>query len=360
MSRIENIKGFCERNRKWISIVAAAIVSLLFAGSILLAIFIGGELIPEAGADATKGMLVLNSAQYNKTYVEGDPFVFDKKESDISLIAKDTALDKVVKVDKLPDPEYGFMINGEGKIYYDPAEVIVTKDVQNVSIVSKQYPDIKLPLEVDVYASLDEAQLADSITMEAEAANLYDTKGGLLTEEQKKTLPNTEKPYLSNAGSTIAGTDCSGGACIRNFSKGMKMEFSFASAISGRMNLTIMACSRPSDTAFDSGVTMTVNGETIRTGATVPGASGYFTPYQFQVEIYVQRGLNTIVFEAIDSNCNMDALMLEAEEGTKAFGKAEALGELVNEKEPEEPEQPEDGAAEENPSTEPSKPEGEE
>ena len=350
MSQTENIKGFWERFRKPICAVIIAVVSLLFIGSLFLAVFIGGELTPESETVATKGLLRIDEGEYSSSYIKGDKFNFNKDESKVLLVAKDTVLDKVVKIDDLPGQEYGFRVNGEGDIIYDPSQITIDENVKTVDVVSKQYPDVKTTLDINVYASLDESKLGNSITMEAELADLYTAGGELLTQEQKATLPDTNKPYISSEGATPDGLSCSGGACIRNFSSGMKMEFTFASSVSGKYELTIKACKRPSDTEFDSGVNMLVNGAKVATGVTVPGAgSGYFSPYEFTVEINVQRGLNTIVFESIGANCNLDALVLTAAEGVNAFGSADAVGPLLNvePEEPEEPEQPEEQPSEE-------------
>ena len=341
MSQLENIKNFWANNRKWINIVLAAVVSLLFIGSILLAVFIGGELKSGEQLATTKGLLRVEG-DYGTSYIDGDKFVFDKKNAGVMLVAKDTVLDKVVKVDNLPEAEYGFQVNGEGEIYYDASQIALGKDVYTVDIVSKQYPDVKLPIDVKVYASLDDDEFTDEITLEAEAADLYTGDGTLLTEEQKATLPDGNKPYLSNKGTTTDGADCSGGACIRNFSAGMKMQFSFASGVSGEYNLTVKLCKRPSATSFDSSVVIEFNGEKITTGVTIPGGTGYYQTYEFQIPVYVQRGLNTVAFTSNGSTCNMDALVLEAAEGVKAFGDSSCVGEVINIK-PVEDEEPEEG-----------------
>lgn len=326
-------KSSRDNSRNVLKVVLAVVVGLLFVGSILLAVFIGGEFAPEANAVSTKGLIRLTDACYDTSYIEGDKFVFDKESSSVMLVAKDMSLGEngqVVKVDDLPAQEYGFKVNGDGDIIYDPAQIIVTKDVHTIDIVSKQYPDVTLPLDITVYGGIDTSKLAQSVTLEAENADLYTSGGELLSQEDKKVLPDTNKPYLSNEGDTKDGLSCSGGACIRNFSVGMKMDFIFASAVSGTYDLTIKCCSRPSATAFDSGVTMTVNGNKQQTGVTVPAGDGYFTPYEFTIQINVVRGLNTISFESIAANCNLDALVITAGEGENVFGDKSAVGEVVN------------------------------
>lgn len=318
---------------KWLKVAIASAVALLFVCSLLIAVFIGGELTPEVEVSATKGLMRLSGEGYASSYISGDKFSFDKSKNNVLLVAKDMSLDgKVVKVDKLPDQEYGFAVNGGDEIIFDPDELIMTADVHTVELVSKQYPDIRIDLPVRVYASLDESKLASSVTVEAEKGDLYTASGELLTEEQKTTLPNAEKPYNSAAGTSPSGTDLSGGACLRNFSSGMKLDLSFASSVSGKYTLTIKTCKRPKATEFDSGVTMYVNGVETETGVTVPadGNSGYFSPYEFTIEIYVSRGLNTVTFESIGSNCNLDAIVITSPDGSAVFGDKTAVGELVN------------------------------
>lgn len=353
MSQLDSTKNFLAKNGKLIRAIAIAVVALLFIGSILIAIFSGGELKSTVEASAIKGLFRLDEAKYDTGYIVGDKFAFDKESSKILLVAKDPALDnKVVKVDNLPGKEYGFKVNGEGEIYENASDITMTADVHTVDVVSKQYPDLTYTIPVNVYASIDTNGFTDAITMEAENADLYSADGKLITQEEKATLPDTNKPYLSNKGDTLAGENCSGGACIRNFSSGMKMEFRFASSASTDLTLTLKLCRRPDEVDFDTSVTTVVNGREIKTEATVPedANGGYYALDEIQFTVHIERGLNVISFTANSSTCNMDAIVLSAPEGSECtFGPADAVGELVNEIEEPEEQPSEEEPAEEQP-----------
>ena len=154
------------------------------------------------------------------------------------------------------------------------------------------------------------------LLLEAEAAELYTAEGKLLTDEEKRILPDTKKPYISSAGSTVAGTDCSGGAALRNFSSGMKVIFKFNSEVEKEVDFIILTCKRPDDANFDTGYVITVNSTTIKTNATVPGLGKkeYFTPYTLPaVKITLKKGLNVITFAYGEPYpCNLDAIKIVA------------------------------------------------
>ena len=316
MSFFEKAKGFYESKKKPIIAIGSSVLAVLFVASVVIAVFCGGEFTKkDEKKKEVKGLLQIVNASYSVSYLDGDSFSFDKQTAEISLVARDPAFTETVKIPKLPATEYGFKVNGEGEFISEPEQITMTKDVKTVRLVSKLYQNIGKDIEVTVVDKPDIGELTDKVLIEAEAADLYAADGKLLTDEEKRTLPNADKPYISSAG-TVAGSDCSGGAALRNFSSGMKVQFKVYSDVNGEADFTILTCQRPNDTEFDTGYVITVNSTTIKTGATVPGLGKkeYFTPYTLPaVKITLKKGLNVITFAyGTASPCNLDAVKIVA------------------------------------------------
>ena len=317
MSFFEKAKGFYESKKKPIIAIGSSVLAVLFVASVVIAVFCGGEFTKkDEKKKEVKGLLQIVNASYSVSYLDGDSFSFDKQTAEISLVARDPAFTETVKIPKLPATEYGFKVNGEGEFISEPEQITMTKDVKTVRLVSKLYQNIGKDIEVTVVDKPDVGKLTDKVLIEAENAELYTADGKLLTEEEKRTLPNADKPYISSAGSTVAGTDCSGGAALRNFSSGMKIQFKVYSEVNQEVDFTILACQRPKSANFDAGYVITVNSTEIKTGATVPGLGkkDYFTPYTLPaVKITLKKGLNVITFAyGTESPCNLDAIKIVA------------------------------------------------
>ena len=343
MSFFEKAKGFYESKKKPIIAIGSSVLAVLFVASVVIAVFCGGEFTQkDEKKKEVKGLLQIVNASYSVSYLDGDSFSFDKQTAEISLIARDPAFTETVKIPKLPATEYGFKVNGEGEFISEPEQITMTKDVKTVRLVSKLYQNIGKDIEVTVVDKPDIGELTDKVLIEAEAADLYAADGKLLTDEEKRTLPNADKPYISSAGTDEKGTDCSGGAALRNFSSGMKVQFKVYSDVNGEADFTILTCQRPNDTEFDTGYVITVNSTTIKTGATVPGLGKkeYFTPYTLPaVKITLKKGLNVITFAyGTESPCNLDAVKIEtAEAKTLAVLGGAVTPETPDEPKPEEP-----------------------
>ena len=338
MSFFEKAKGFYESKKKPIIAIGSSVLAVLFVASVVIAVFCGGEFTKkDEKKKEVKGLLQIVNASYSVSYLDGDSFSFDKQTAEISLIARDPAFTETVKIPKLPATEYGFKVNGEGEFISEPNDVKMTKDVKTVRLVSKLYQNIGKDIEVTVTDKPDVGELTNKVLIEAETADLYTADGKLLTDEEKRTLPSADKPYISSAGTTVAGSDCSGGAALRNFSSGMKVQFKVYSDVNQEADFTILTCQRPKDTEFDTGYVITVNSTTIKTGATVPGLGKkeYFTPYTLpSVKITLGRGINIITFAyGTAFPCNLDAVQIEtAESKTLAV-----LGGAVTPENPDEP-----------------------
>ena len=310
-----------------IKITLCSVLALGFVGSIIGAIFSGGEFFQMEEAEPVKGLFRIDEGFYSDSYIAGDHFSFDKEKSKILLVAKDPAIEKVVKIDDLPASEYGFMVNGEGDYYQDASSIIMSKEVKSVSVVSRVYRDLKYDIPVNVYGGINENQLKPTLLMEAENANLYDDKGKLLTQEEKETLPTKEKPYISNKGSDIEGTECSGGAALRNFSSGMKIDFKFVSSKNITTNINLKICQRKTASSFDDGYKMLVNENLYLTNAIVPKGNGYYTPYTIELkDVSLKRGVNCISFSYNKSNPhNLDALEILSSGEENIFGNMDAI-----------------------------------
>jgi len=321
MSQMRKFIDFFNLHSKLIKAIMAFVIGVLFVGSMVLSVFIGGELKSLANTDEViKGFIRITKGKYNSSYIIGDKFVFDKDQSEIMLVAKDPLIENIVKIDDLPGTEYGFSINDQDKIYDEASSITITKDVQSIAVVSKKYPSLKASIEISAISEPNEDMLVSEFLYEAEDANLYED-GVLLSYEDKTTLPDIEKPFLSSAGSVKDGELCSGGAALRNFqSRNMMLEFEFISLETTQINLIIMCCKRPTAQVFGNNYLFTVNGESVSQvdSQSIPAGSGYFEPYALEVvTINIVRGKNTIVFESgtkvgKTNPINLDAIKLIA------------------------------------------------
>ncbi len=248
------------RDKTWFRALIGTVVALLFVGSVLLSVFAGGELSEAEAAGEVKGFLRLSEAKYSSTYLVGDTFVFDKEESCVNLVVKDPAREEIVVVDDLDGVGYGFQVNGEGDIHLDASEIVMTADVEKISVVSRDYPTIKTDLPTTVI-SAEGIALSDDLLLEAERdADIY-REGKLLSYTDKTTLPNTSKPFISSAGSSPDGLDCSGGACLRNFQKeNMRVVYRIVCTEETEVEFTVLICKKPKSKNMGEWFDITLNG----------------------------------------------------------------------------------------------------
>ncbi|MCI9518390.1 MAG: hypothetical protein HFK08_03915 [Clostridia bacterium] len=316
MSGIEKVKSFLVENKKLVVAVASAFLALLFVGSILLAVFVGGEFGVKVESNEVKGLLQLEQSSYTTDYISGDKFSFDKEKSKVRLIAKDPLIEDIVKVDSLPASEYGFRI-GDGEIFDNAEDIVLTADVKTVSVVSKYYPNLKTDIAVNV-VSMDGVELTKELLLEAETAKLYN-EGKLVEEEDKHTQPEADKPFNSASG-TAQGADCSGGACLRNLgTRNIRVSFDVVCTEETEVKLVIKYCRRPDGKTFGEYFKVKVNGVTnteIASLKTTASESGqYFTPEDLQtVTLKFKKGVNTVTFESgpnvgTQNPVNLDALL---------------------------------------------------
>ena len=290
------------------------------------------------------------------------------------LVAKDPLLENVVQINDLPAPEYGFIVsktvdqNGnvvdettitdssnessednegtkdenneetdvekpvytttESDFYLNASDITMTKDMGNIYLVSKVYRDLRIPLSTSIIGTLDESKLIQNITYEAESAKIY-KDDVLLTQEELQTLPNAEKPFLSNYGtSPISESDAnklSGGVCLRSFtSNNMKVEFEIVSSKAQEVDLTVKVCKRTKAATFDSSFAFTVNGQKYSklNSQMIDAGVGYYQPFELQpVKIKLNRGINHLVFKSgskvgTRNPVNLDAIVLNATENS--------------------------------------------
>lgn len=328
MDGLQNIKNFCVSHKKTLVSIVATVLCLAFVGSLVWAVFCGGEFAPEKTSSEVKGLLSLDSADYRTDYLSGETFVFDKQSARVRLIVKDPARENIINIDDLPADQYGFLVNGEGDIVLDASSIVMDSSVKTIAVASTVYPTIKAVVNVTV-VDFDKSALSSSLLLEAENAELYDGAGNLVSAEQKKVLPNENKPYVSSEGAEKKGFDCSGGACLRNITQGMQVRFSFVCDKDVEADFAVLICKRPSNASFDSGYTITVNGVSYATGATVPGdaAGGYFVPYRIDgLKITLKKGINVITFTCKQKPCNLDGIYLSTGDGAKIFADVTVVG----------------------------------
>ena len=321
MDGLQSIKNFCVSHKKILVPVVAAILCLAFVGSLVWAVFGGGEFAPEQKDNQVKGLLSLDSAYYRTDYLSGENFVFDKQNARVRLIAKDPTREKIINIDDLPADQYGFLVNGEGEMILDGASIVMDSSVKTIAVASTVYPTVRVSLSVTV-VSFDQADFVSTLTVEAENAELYDAAGKIVSFEQKKTLPNENKPYVSSEGTDKTGLSCSGGACLRNLTQGMQVRFSFVCNADVEVDFSVLTCKRPSNASFDGGYSIDVNGEAYFTKATVPGDTdgGYFVPYKIEgLRLTLKKGINVITFTCKQKPCNLDGIQLSAVDGAKIF-----------------------------------------
>ena len=336
MKTIEKLNSFWESNRKVLTIVIASALAVLFAGSILLAVFVGGEFKPAEVEQTVKGRLIINEATYRTSYISGESFVFNKEDAKIRLMAKDPDKTEIVKIDEMEESDYGFLVNGEGELYADADSVIMDTNMEFISVASREYPSLTCDIPVKVRSG-SSINFTDSLTLEAEDAYIYRLqKGGyeLIAEEDKSKLPSADKPFLSSAGEDAKTgndiKDLSGGACVRSLGDlDVKIEFEIACTEETEANLEILICKRPQAKNFGDSFGLYLNGKAITEfdKVSVParstGEPDYFTSYALTaISIKLAKGVNVITFENKKNNPgNLDAVRVTADSvSIGAFG----------------------------------------
>lgn len=302
---------FFDKNKKLITIIASVALSLLFIGSMLLAMFIGGELNTIAAEkNQVTGIMQFAEASYSTSYFSGDKFEFDKNNSQVCLIVKDPSKEQLVNETDLAASKYGFKVNGEGAIIDNASSIVMTTDVRFIDVVSKDYPSIKVTIPVSV-VSVDGVEFKSELTLEAEEADMY-LEGELLTESEKLSLPETAKPFLSSGGTgsnvNPSGVEtCSGGACIRNLGTyDVTVEFTVVCKENTAVDFTVLICKRPKAYNLGASFQLLLNGNVFSDADnfTIPaGGSGvYFESYTLQtVSVTLNRGVNVIQFVNLKS-----------------------------------------------------------
>lgn len=357
-----------------ISVISVSALAILgFVGNVFYAVFSGGEFTEkEEQVVKTAGLLKVDEAKYVSSYFSGEQFSFDKEKSKVSLVAKDKAIPELVKIEDLPSGEYGFMAshfedengnkvlkdvvdkesNMESKedsstdevssstakekkdkytevfeeYHKDPSEITMDSYMNEIYVVSDMYKDLKSPLSIQVIdGEIEESKLTDNITFEAENANIY-KDGILLSQEELSSMPDRQKPFLSDKGESpleqSVSEKLSGGVCLRNLqSYNMKLDFIIVTKEACESSLTIQYCNRKESKKFNSYFKVLVNGdsyEKLDEQSTVKGKD-FFTPRQLSpVTIQLNKGLNHITFESGTdvsrlNPVNLDAIFLKTE-----------------------------------------------
>lgn len=361
-----------------LKIVTSILLVLAFAASVVVSVFIGGELLEKDTVEKeTNGIIQLAEPNYQQTYFVGDSFSFDKDENQVTLVARDPAIENVVRIDDLPGPEYGFYTrtyyNQEGEridladiednaliyedgyeyevgesedgsvdttpiytykqseFYTDASDISMTLDVGTIFLASKRYQNLNIQLDTTVIdALLDEEKLQSALLLEAEEADIY-MDDVLLSESDLETLPSTSAPFISSKGTSVAGTDCSGGACLRNFGTyNMKIDFVVVASKQTNVDLVLKLCKRPDARTFSSAYKFNLNGVTYEEvdNQQIPsGSSGqYYEAWESdRIEVKLNKGINHFIFESgssvgTSSPNNFDAIELFTTDESTSIG----------------------------------------
>ena len=307
-----------------IKVIISIVLLIFFIGSVTWAVFSGDEFKTIAKEDPTKGLMKINIGLYSQTYLAGDTFMFDKEGSEISLVAKDPRDPDLVRVDDLPPYEYGFLINGEGAIIADPSSIEMTTDITHITVVSIDYPDLRVDIPVKVIDELDSSKLANTLLLEGESAKIYQN-GVLLTQNDLETLPNPKKPYSGTAGSDPAtGGPWSGGNILRSLDgNNMEIRMEILCEEECDVQLEVMVCMRRDSRTFGEYYAFTLNGKRVEAldNSIIPKdpANGYYSPYTIPaVTVHLERGINVLSFKCgeyvnIAGTINFDAVRIIAD-----------------------------------------------
>ena len=322
MELFGKVAGFWSKNKKILTIVISALLAVCFIGSVLLAVFIGGEFSPEDAGVKAKGMMQFIKTDYETVYVVGDKFDFKRENTQINLIAKAAGRDGIIEIENMQS--YGFKVNGEGDIIHDASSITMTENVTAISVVSKEFPTISVDIPVRV-VSLDGIEFKDTLTLEEQDAELY--KDDTLLNWYKDgpeydatdVQPDDARRYLaSNRSKGAEGQLCSGENCFFDFQTSkMEIKYEIFCFETTQVELQIMVCKRPTGGKFGGYYDFTINGEAVEEVAdiTVPaGPSGqYFEPYTLEtVTITLRRGSNVFSFANHANPVNFDAIKLTA------------------------------------------------
>lgn len=167
MGTFAKLKSIWENNRKTVIIAVSSVLAALFIGSILLAIFVGGEFKKEEVItyDVRGSINIVKPGVYKTDYELGDAFEFDKSKNTVTLIYQYNDEEdhsgeygegnKYASVDNLDGDDYGFLINGKGDLYNDADAIRITEDVKYISVAWVKYPHIKVDIAIKIATDAD-------------------------------------------------------------------------------------------------------------------------------------------------------------------------------------------------------------
>ncbi len=172
MGAFAKLKSIWENNRKTVIIIASSVLAVLFIGSILLAVFVGGEFKKEEVItyDVKGAISIVKPGVYETEYEVGDAFVFDKTKNKINLIYQytddadhsdeygqdeDGNENSYAVINDLDGGEYGFCVNGAGQVYDEADEIQIDGDVKYISVVWVRYPHIKVNIDIKIKDGTD-------------------------------------------------------------------------------------------------------------------------------------------------------------------------------------------------------------
>lgn len=157
---------FYTKNKKLVDLIATAVVCVLIVASLLVAVFIGGELFSDDEEETEKtviGSLTITSADYETEYELFDNFIFDKDTASIkSMVYDPNALVEnddptaepeygvITTTDKIDAADYGFSLNGTGALVMDASLIVITADTVSVDIVLVDYPTVSKSIAISI------------------------------------------------------------------------------------------------------------------------------------------------------------------------------------------------------------------
>ncbi len=163
---------------KALKVVLAVFLPLFFVISVAVAILYGGELIEEPTVEyGTKGLIRLDSPNYQQSYFTGDTFSFDKEKNKVRVVARDPSLENIVNNEDMPADEYGFVIR---KYYSEDGVLTAKEDIEdNASIKPIYEKENDLALEKEAASAdtsnegnTDEATASDENTSTEETEDV--------------------------------------------------------------------------------------------------------------------------------------------------------------------------------------------
>lgn len=170
---MEGLINFYKSNKKMVDLIAIIVVACLIVASLAVAFFIGGEFASDDEDEdvGVVGSILVSDATYETVYEIGDTFIFSAEGATLTLLVlaptgeyddDGKEITEFTRIDDLASTEYGFQENGEGIIYPNASDIMISEITETVTLTSYTWEDVKYEIKISI-PSLTETDGGDTV-----------------------------------------------------------------------------------------------------------------------------------------------------------------------------------------------------